>query len=712
MKPNRFTHFTCLLTFLLSILLSCLHASGETPDDVMFGALNAISKDMFGPAEFRALSTAIRLQPKESRLRLLAVQASYHRLVEGDPQASIDLIKPHVAAHSSGELRPATSWRLDSPECVVETARSLMDQGEFELALAGLDRLGSSATGLPRALAAETVADLSIKVRRLEDAGNYYKLAFKALPKAIVSGGGAIEKNRYIESIRIRLREKQQALSRQLDVEAYGPGYVAYREAQANRLKRGRIATAFRGYEALASEFAGTMYAEAGRAYSVKCLLTLAAPAGEAQREAEIAALEKERLELDSRIALARKRRLPRRRAGLLSAEHEALEKQITGFKGVPAGRKARDLAIARAKALLEQNPLGLYRAEVVFDIGDHILMNDLSFDDAAPWYSKSAGILDRIHDLDATLETVLPEKARAVSAPPADMYMSDDRGAIGRNYPAHDDLFNRETCTWYWAHRRSWAAYRMGAVHLVRGEKEAARKQFLFMREVDGQHSLLEAAGWGSTVERMLWDVEYNDGVMYGQSRFFNPIFPAHQKKIRQAALVVSMLFESQDAEEADLGIDISRRLLANEFGKLTMNQRAYTHYFMAGKLEYHRRDMSEIQRVYKLIDSDYRKARIRPWILMKRAQDVACECPPADSDLEKKAIKDFQELLRLYPNHELERQYTLEGLANIYRHRGERHEQSAYYYREIIRQYPNGELVPIAEMRLEKYKKAGKIK
>jgi len=143
----------------------------------------------------------------------------------------------------------------------------------------------------------------------------------------------------------------------------------------------------------------------------------------------------------------------------------------------LPTGRDAETEALRLAKIFLESNEFGLYRGEVLFELGNHHLECRHDVKAAIASYVKSKAWCEAAFKLDKDLNLFsVPGQSASVSAPPKAMKQKDAWGNIDWAVPAPGKLFNRRTAKWYLGHLRIMAGTKLALAYFLDGRKTSAR--------------------------------------------------------------------------------------------------------------------------------------------------------------------------------------------------------------------------------------------
>lgn len=406
------------------------------------------------------------------------------------------------------------TWKQDQPELCVQVCRILTAFGKYEAALRGFDGIGRTLQGLPQILAAEAGGDVHSGLSRYSQALDFYNFALKA--SAYVKGHETYYKEiaAELDFVAGRIKRKIEHINKIIEEEKYGAGFVAYRDARRTELTEKDCVGATLKYRGLQTRFPGTVYAEAGRAYEVGCLLDLSAP--------EMADIMKSRISAQ-KIRVQEIRDTIRKYGELAPRKmkqewQENLKDQtllLSSLEALPLGSAAESQALRLFDEFRKSNEYGVYRGEVMLRIADHYLEFREDFANARKWYGAAAKWFDAVKTVDAALDRFqVPDKARTVSAPPPREREVDGWANVNAVNPGADAIFNRQTCPWYWSYMRKRVALKLGLVEFIDGRYKEAEVAWKMLRDIDPYFASEERKGWGSVVDRLMWNIKYNTAV------------------------------------------------------------------------------------------------------------------------------------------------------------------------------------------------------
>ena len=244
-------------------------------------------------------------------------------------------------------------------------------------------------------------------------------------------------------------------------------------------------------------------------------------------------------------------------------------------WEKTPLGRKALQTAEERAEKFLERNKYGLYRGEVLLDIGTAHLVSNFDLENGEKWLTRAAEWFDSARQFDKDLQSFeLPEQVRRASTPPKNERFKDRWENVRLSQPKPGDLFNRRTCEWYWNAKRKEVTVLQGLVAFAKEDHETAEKHWNLLSELDKEfYAQQQAAGWGdaTTYSRLIWSLKNKKSSLYARpeemSEFKIP-------KRRLAVLIGDCFYMS---EKPMVAMSIFQRLEAKELGQMSKNETAY---------------------------------------------------------------------------------------------------------------------------------------
>ena len=219
--------------------------------------------------------------------------------------------------------------------CVIELANIFLALKQTERALDLADKVGRKYIGLPQVLASETSGDIMIESRLYEKSISFYELALKFLEKYRYDHK---EEGKSLDLIQNRITKKLETSRRLFDIERYGEGFVLYREAETKRLTDKSPAEAILLYNMLIALYPSTVYSEAAKAYTIRCLFSLEEPEAANLAKKRIADLDNILKSQQELLKLATKLEVPEKTLKHISMEIADLEEKLNGLKNIPIG--------------------------------------------------------------------------------------------------------------------------------------------------------------------------------------------------------------------------------------------------------------------------------------------------------------------------------------------------------------------------------------
>jgi hypothetical protein len=241
-------------------------------------------------------------------------------------------------------------------------------------------------------------------------------------------------------------------------------------------------------------------------------------------------------------------------------------------------GRKALQEAEKRAENFLNKNKYGLYRGEVLLDIGTAYLVSFFDTENGEKWLTRAAEWFDNVQQFDKDLKDFeLPESVRKVSQPPKNERFTDRWNNVKMSKPKPGNFFNRRSCSWYWNAKRKDVTLLQGLIAFAKENYEAAEKHWNLLAELDKEfYAQQKAAGWenATTLARLTWAIHNKKGSFYATSE---EIASFKDPKRRSAILIADLFYESEQQQRA---LSIYQRLENRELGTLSKNELAYVIY------------------------------------------------------------------------------------------------------------------------------------
>ena len=575
-----------------------------------------LEEGLFGTRQLDAAEDLIddRDTAAQDRAWLQAAVAQYHRTMELDAAAGLRYLAPLVLGKDharawqkrlrTAERQRRTRWHKqkmaalrqhkDPPPApdglavsfpapdkwtinaanvplALEVARCLMALGQVQPALRVIDAQGRAFEDDGRVLAFECLGDLYVRMRHFNKAITSFKDA-RGLLHALKYDTQSFTAWQKVTDR--RLQRKLADARRRHEIDKYGLGWVQYRDAEHHRIKRRRYVDAAYRYAQIMQDHPDSVYAEAARCYRVKCLLKLATWGRDHAAAACIRELRQTIKQQQAFVRFARRCGVPDARLDQANAAVEANEQKLEAYEAIPTGDDALEAAVAAVRAAGKRKRWGLYRGEMILDLGNHRLEVALDQDAAAPYFEAAALWFDGVQKVDHTVTTyTVPGKARDVSQPPQHERRRDKWNNIRRNKPKVGDLFNRRTTPWYWRHMRKRVALHAGLLAFIDRDFDTARKEWTTLLKVDDFYAKCEKIGRGSTYNRLMWNLDHHDGCLYAHPDEMKTV----SRSRRLPVFLADLAYESEDRRKA---LRLYNDLLAGKHGRLRRGERAYILY------------------------------------------------------------------------------------------------------------------------------------
>lgn len=434
-----------------------------------------------------------------------------------------------------------------------------------------------SGEGLAGVRAREAAGDLRCRPGSYADALDLYQGGLTAFNRLLAASGDkeAWRQPTPVEAaLEARLLARVARTQRLWDEERYGPGFVAYREAERLRRECNRSAEALIAYEDLVSGFPNTIWAEAGAAYQVHCLFAIA--------QAPSTTLELAQARLDQEVKTATGRFEERRMAvasaaALLEAQTAlavAKDRKVRLVKQ-PRGTQAAIAAQQAIGRMLQKAEFGLYRGELLLAAATWSMEGALDPTASAKAYDRAWEWLEQVGGFDQQLAALaVPAAALEVAATPAQSLVVGDSGAPSRAEPAIGAVVNRQTCTWYLDDVREQVALGRAFLAFSAGRREEAEAWCLKSLTFGGAAGRMDRQGTWNDTSRLRWAIEH--GWLYAHPEEL----ALYQGRQRFIVLVADFRFCTQRFDRSRL---LAERLLAGDFGALHGAALDYPRYLLA---------------------------------------------------------------------------------------------------------------------------------
>lgn len=607
---------------------------------------------------------------------------------------------PEPTRQIQAAFPPVADWTVTdtSVDCAVEVAFAHWQSGQQETALQILGELGRSHEGLVKVLVAEASGDITSHQSRYEQAVDFYRLALDEMEKLRFVSESEPKRAYTNEERKIRDRISQSLhdLQRRWDIERYGEGFVVYREAEWLRREKKQCVRALLKYRDLAGKFPKTVYSEAAEAYSIKCLLALADETNVNQVKSELKRVEYRLEEAGQKLKLVRAFKVKPEVREEAEATVAHLEERIKTIKGTPLGEKALEAATERAEAFITANEFGLYRGEVMLDMGKITLHNQLDIKSASHWYSKADVWFSTVNEKDAAIDAFsVPGKAIEVSSPPPSERRSDGWGNAEHWTPKTGSIFNRNTCQWYLSSLQKNAIMDMGLIAYVGSRFDDASKQWSRLYGIDPFYKQSEKEMQGSTPQRLLWNVKNNRGALMATTEEL----AAFRDDTRRLQLMLADLaFECENFSDA---AEKYNALLQGRYGELTTPEKAFVVFALAQCEGVTQSREAALGRLEAFNSKTFLRTPTAARALMARA---GLRLGGGGKDNIAKALSDYKLLIDDFKDTP---QAKSALLAAAFTHKTfGRLEQAKGYYQEFVHRHPEDRLTKTIEKKINQLK------
>lgn len=511
----------------------------------------------FGEKLYKKAEAKIKKLEGEQRSKYLLLMVRYQVEFNEKPEEAQKLIDSYGTDKGLDKLSQALVYGAGN---------------KLPKALQLIDQVGSKFMGTFRALAGEAFGDLLRQNKRFSDAKGAYKNSLKYL-KANDEYEGLKDWEKLIKQ---RINDKLRQIQRLLDIEAFGPEYVAYRDAQALRVNKKEYIAATLAYDALVKEYPETIYAEAGKAYGIKSRL-LMSHKKTSSKERELKALSKAIYAAKNKEREAKRAKLPEARIKKISDRYKTLQARAKKFKSFEEGKKALETSEALAKEFVNKSPFGLYRCEVVYDFAYTYLYYFNDVKKADEYFTKLAKLFKNIERINKAISTVkFNPKSVQVSKPPQNRRSKDGFGNDQFNKPSHDSLFNRRTCPWYLMEVRENHNLYWGLISYLKEDYPRAEALWEEIYNFEPFYIEQDKKPFMSLVSRLKWNLEHNQGAIYTNPEDVAAFRGKPSLKIQ--LFIADLNMESENIVEAT---KLYKEMLANN--KLTVPQKAVVYFSLA---------------------------------------------------------------------------------------------------------------------------------
>lgn len=722
-----------------------------SPEEFLFQAMIKLDQGLFDKTDLKKAEDFSQSN-KELRQNFAAILGQYYRVMKNDPIDSLktvgtflgnekefklwareqekghkDALKQYKDAVNLAKrekrdppeeptglfvpLPAISSWKIDitTSDCALEAARSLMDLGAYCEAVNILNRIGRDMESLPRILAAETGGDLFCKTGDYARSMEFYQFALKVLPSMRDEYTAIMAED--VKYIGNRIRASLDKVRILYEAELYGPGYAAYRDAESCRLGdtakqiKQNLSEAIIRDELIEKEHANTIWAEAAMCYRIKSLLLLSEKTYAEKANKYIETLSDEIKTLHKKLALAKKAKAGKAACKKFEETINEKETHLVLIKGVPTGEDAYKDAKKRAKDFIKSKEFGLYRGEVMLDLGDYHAEYMLDPEMAEKCYIKAECWLKETVATDQALTGFeVPDAASDVSAPPPSSFDIDRWGNVNEAELKPGKVMNRKTCTWYIDSLRSRCYSRQGFLAFIDGDLDEAKALFKKMADADQRISFLVRDNQPNPYRRLL--VRCRNGAFRRADKSALKCFS--DKRRRYVVFLADYYAETEDPQNAQ---QLYRRLRNAEFGNLSPDEEAYTRFGLAWALWYDgvrssaKHKINEAKQLLSGFESDrvLKKADITPRALSAYA-NMLCY----GSDEEKSRSLEIYRLIAKkhgktpYAETALYRM----GTACLYSKDPVLYKEGIACLKRLIRKYEKGQYTTLANKVLQEAK------
>lgn len=484
---------------------------------LLLGFERQINEGSLSQKDFDALKKKVSELSGKQRIYAVMLIARCARIAEDDPGKALTILIPLVTEKSVSEafiknyrdtfkksmndynaavqkkekppVHPLESLQIPLPElknesvndedgCViVEIARSLHSLGKNAEAVSLLLKTRPKLKCADAIAATVLGGRLFLAQNELKKADDFCKHALSMLPHLATQRDGRTkaDKSGVTDRLRSSAIALQGEIAYRMETEKFGEGFVVYREAERARLEQKNFVRAYELYQRVLTADSG-VYAEAANAYIVKCLLHFGTEEGTAELKKFI---EERSQVLDAKAQALKELKKARLLGGFnrkLQKSIDQNQKDLNRLRTLPSGPAALKTAVALTEKTLAKNEFGLYRGEMLTDIGLFCAEENCDFKNAEVWLTRAENWFDRTEKTDANLNefSVFGEAARVTQPPPAPRYQ-DQFGNVMPSVIRPGMLFNRQISDWYVMNQRKQITLYLGLFAFANGKCDLA---------------------------------------------------------------------------------------------------------------------------------------------------------------------------------------------------------------------------------------------
>ena len=336
-------------------------------------------------------------------------------------------------------------------------------------------------------------------------------------------------------------------------------------------------------------------------------------------------------------------------------------------WEKTPLGRKALQTVEERAEKFLEKNKYGLYRGEVLLDIGTAHLVSNFDIEKGEQWLNRAAEWFDSARQFDKDLqEFELPEQVRRVSTPPKNERFKDRWENVRLSQPKPGDLFNRRTCEWYFQSKQKELVLMRGLIAFAKNDLEPARECWGQLTILDKDFYEAQAQnGWGNatTHYRLMQRIKHQPGALFATTEEMNSF---KGTKRRLAVLIADLYYLAEEPRKAYM---LYQLLESGTFGTLSYNEKAYICFakFSCMGWEPHANEIAYIESKLKAFVGTPSEVRTILGYANRLTARVSQDDLSHGSNSLQKKVKAYEYLVQKFPETE-EAEYSTYVLGMIY--------------------------------------------
>ncbi len=230
-----------------------------------------------------------------------------------------------------------------------------------------------------------------------------------------------------------------------------------------------------------------------------------------------------------------------------IKASFEKYENRFKEYRAIPHDKEALEAARNIVHAAVKENMWGLYRGEMLADLGDHYREQEFDPKAASKYFDQAAAWFDQVKSVDHAVTVYeIPGIAKTVTAPPPTMKAVDVWGNIRWTKTDIGDVVNRRSCSWYVDYFRILTHTKQALLLFIGGDPKSAVARLDIILKLDEKERLLFKSGWPNSYSRL--KAEFEQERMFATAEDLNHF----RKKAKVAIIVADFYYELELWEEA----------------------------------------------------------------------------------------------------------------------------------------------------------------